>query len=227
MKQTHSMHTAALTRCATLWLALVSLPTGAAAGTQEPRSILETDRVIVKYRDAKPAANGSAVIVEGGSSARKARIDRAGQQFGVLVRESHALANGAKVFRLDRRHNLAEVRSLATEMMLRDASIEYAEPDRIMTHAATPTDPRYTDQWHYYDTVGGLRLPAAWDISTGTGVVVAVIDTGYRPHADLSGQFLPGYDFISTAAIGNDGNGRDNDASDPGDGVTAGACGGG
>ena len=227
MKQTHSMHTAALTRCATLWLALVSLPTGAAAGTQEPRSILETDRVIVKYRDAQPAANGSAVIVEGGSSARKARIDRAGQQFGVLVRESHALANGAKVFRLDRRHNLAEVRSLATEMMLRDASIEYAEPDRIMTHAATPTDPRYTDQWHYYDTVGGLRLPAAWDISTGTGVVVAVIDTGYRPHADLSGQFLPGYDFISTAAIGNDGNGRDNDASDPGDGVTAGACGGG
>jgi serine protease len=227
MKQTHSMHTAAVTRCATLWLALASLPIGVAAASQEPQSILETDRVIVKYRDAQPAANGSTVIVEGGSSARKARIDRAGQQFGVLVRESHALANGAKVFRLDRRHNLAEVRSLATEMMMRDASIEYAEPDRIMTHAATPTDPRYTDQWHYYDTVGGLRLPAAWDISTGTGVVVAVIDTGYRPHADLSGQFLPGYDFISTAAIGNDANGRDSDAIDPGDGITAGACGGG
>ena len=229
MKQTYSMHAAALTQRAAFWLALASLPVcaAAAAGSQEPQSILETDRVIVKYRDARPAANGSAVIVEGGSSARKARIDRAGQQFGVLVRESHALANGAKVFRLDRRHNLAEVRSLATEMMLRDASIEYAEPDRIMTHAATPTDPRYTDQWHYYDTVGGLRLPAAWDISTGAGVVVAVIDTGYRPHADLSGQFLPGYDFISTAAIGNDGNGRDSDATDPGDGVTAGACGGG
>ena len=227
MKQTHSMHTAAVTRCATLWLALASLPIGVAAASQEPQSILETDRVIVKYRDAQPAANGSTVIVEGGSSARKARIDRAGQQFGVLVRESHALATGAKVFRLDRRHNLAEVRSLATEMMMRDASIEYAEPDRIMTHAATPTDPRYTDQWHYYDTVGGLRLPAAWDISTGTGVVVAVIDTGYRPHADLSGQFLPGYDFISTAAIGNDGNGRDSDATDPGDGITASACGGG
>lgn len=124
------------------------------------------------------------MIVEGGSSARKARLDRAGQQFGVLVRESHALSNGANVFKLDRRHNLAEVRSLATEMMLRDAAIEYAEPDRIMTHSATPADPRYTDQWHYHDTVGGLRLPAAWDISTGTGGVVAVIDTGYRPHAD-------------------------------------------
>jgi serine protease len=227
MKQTYSIHAAALQRAA-LWLALASLPVcAAAAGSQEPQSILETDRVIVKYRDAQPAANGSTVIVEGGSSARKARLDRAGQQFGVLVRESHALANGAKVFKLDRRHNLAEVRSLATEMMMRDASIEYAEPDRIMTHAATPTDPRFTDQWHYYDAVGGLRLPTAWDISTGAGVVVAVIDTGYRPHADLAGQILPGYDFISTAAIGNDGNGRDSDASDPGDGITAGACGGG
>ncbi|MEM8512654.1 serine protease [Massilia sp. MP_M2] len=231
MKQTHSMHAAALTQRTAFWLALASLPVLAAsaamAGAQEPQSILETDRIIVKYRDVQPAANGSTVVVEGGSSARKARIDRAGQQFGVLVRESHALSNGAKVFRLDRRHNLAEVRSLANEMMMRDASIEYAEPDRIMTHSATATDPRFTDQWHYYDAVGGLRLPTAWDISTGTGVVVAVIDTGYRPHADLNGQILPGYDFISTAAIGNDGNGRDNDATDPGDGVTAGACGGG
>jgi len=230
MKQTHSIRTAAYTRCATLWLALASLPAfaaGTGAGAQDLQSIVETDRVIVKYRDAQPAGNGLAARTADTSIQRKARLDRAGQQFGVMVRESHALSNGAKVFRLDRRHKLAEVRSLATEMMMRDAAIEYAEPDRILTYAATPTDPRYTDQWHYYDTVGGLRLPAAWDISTGAGVVVAVIDTGYRPHADLSGQILPGYDFISTAAIGNDGNGRDSDASDPGDGVTAGACGGG
>jgi serine protease len=230
MKQRHSTQTAGYTRCATLWLALASLPAfaaGTGAGAQDLQSIVETDRVIVKYRDAQPTGNGLAASMADTSTQRKARLDRAGQQFGVMVRESHALSNGAKVFRLDRRHKLAEVRALATEMMMRDAAIEYAEPDRILTYAATPTDPRYTDQWHYYDTVGGLRLPAAWDISTGAGVVVAVIDTGYRPHADLSGQILPGYDFISTAAIGNDGNGRDSDASDPGDGVTAGACGGG
>jgi serine protease len=230
MKQTHSIQTRALRRCATLWLALAALPAsaaGAGAGVQDLQSIVDIDRVIVKYRDAQPAGNALAAVVTGTSTDRKARLDRAGQQFGMMVRESHALSNGAKVFKLDRRHNLAELRSLATEMMMRDAAIEYAEPDRILTYSATPTDPRYADQWHYYDTVGGLRLPAAWDISTGAGVVVAVIDTGYRPHADLSGQILPGYDFISTAAIGNDGNGRDSDATDPGDGITAGACGGG
>ena len=57
MKQTYSIHAAALQRAA-LWLALASLPVcAAAAGSQEPQSILETDRVIVKYRDAQPAAN--------------------------------------------------------------------------------------------------------------------------------------------------------------------------
>jgi len=108
--------------------------------------------------------------------------------------------------------------------MARDPQIEYAEPDRIMTKMMTPNDPRYAEQWHYFDTTGGLRLPAAWDNSTGAGIRVAVIDTGYRPHVDLSGQFLAGYDFISDTAVSNDGNGRDSDASDPGDAVTANAC---
>ena len=44
---------------------------------------------------------------------------------------------------------------------------------------------------------GGINLPPAWDKSTGTGVVVAVIDTGYRPHVDLAANILPGYDIIN------------------------------
>jgi serine protease len=90
-----------------------------------------------------------------------------------------------------------------------------------------PNDPLYTNQWSYFDATGGLRLPAAWDKSTGAGVNVAVIDTGYRPHADLAGRILPGYDFITQTSIGGDGNGRDADASDPGDSVAAGQCGNG
>lgn len=237
MKQTHSIHPAMLKMCAAVSLAFAASSALAAAGgavgqaQDQQQFILETDRIIVKYKDSKGASvvNGmaSAARVAPMSVARKAILDRAGQQYGMVVRESHAISTGAQVFKLDRKRDLKEVRSLAAEMMARDPSIEYAEPDRIMTHMATPTDPRYTEQWHYYETAGGLRLPTAWDKSTGSGVVVAVIDTGYRPHADLSGQLLPGYDFISTAAIGNDGDGRDSDASDPGDAVTAGSCGGG
>jgi serine protease len=54
-----------------------------------------------------------------------------------------------------------------------------------------------------------------------------VIDTGIRPHADLVGQYVGGYDFISDATIGNDGNGRDADPTDPGDWTAANECGAG
>ena len=222
MKQTHSIHPAMLKMCAAISLAFVA----ATAGAAEQKFIVETDRIIVKYKDSVPAAKGLARAAAVKSD-RKAKLERAGQEFGMTVAESHSISTGAHVFKLNGRKHLKEVEKLAAEMMARDPDIEYAEPDRIMTHMATANDPYYAQQWHYTDTTGGLRLPTAWDKSTGTGVVVAVIDTGYRPHADLSGQILAGYDFISTAAIGNDGNGRDSDASDPGDWVAAGECGAG
>lgn len=123
--------------------------------------------------------------------------------------------------------SVAEVTALANELVARDPDVEYAEPDRMMVKMLTPNDPRYGEQWHYFEATGGLRANTAWDVTTGSGVKVAVIDTGYRPHADMSGQFLAGYDFITDTAIAADGNGRDSDASDPGDSTVAGQCGAG
>lgn len=57
--------------------------------------------------------------------------------------------------------------------------------------------------------------------------VVAILDTGVRfDHPMLLGHMLPGYDFVSDAFNGNDGqttggNDRDSDPTDPGDGVSA------
>jgi serine protease len=88
----------------------------------------------------------------------------------------------------------------------------------------TPNDTSYGSQWDLYETTGGIRAPAAWDLATGSGVMVAVIDTGIRPHADLSGQIVAGYDMIKDTAVSNDGNGRDSDPSDPGDWTAANEC---
>jgi serine protease len=213
--------------CAAALVAFGSLAAKAAPqDTAQTRLITQTDRLIVKYKDAVDNSKG-AVPARALSAARQALIARAGQQMGATMRALRATATGADVLQLSRTMSLDEAKALAAELMARDPDVEYAEPDRIMVPLFVPNDPLYTQQWHYYDAKGGLNLPAAWDKSTGAGVNVAVIDTGYRPHADLSGQILPGYDFITSAAIGADGNGRDSDASDTGDSTTAGQCGGG
>lgn len=230
MKQNQSTKQSLVRLCAVAAVA-AALPLAALAGvpefhgTAQVAPILQTDRMIVKYKDAAGAAGKGAARVPAMAQARKAIIDRAGQQFGLAMKALHSTATGAHVIELSRKMTAAEVAALAADLVARDPSVEYAEPDLIMQKMFTPNDPRYTEQWQYYETAAGLRLPAAWDKSTGAGVNVAVIDTGYRPHADLSGQILQGYDFISSATIANDGNGRDSDASDAGDAIVAGECG--
>ena len=55
----------------------------------------------------------------------------------------------------------------------------------------------------------------------GSRVVVAVLDTGITAHPDLDANMLRGYDFVSEVEYANDGDGRDADASDPGDWVSS------
>ncbi|MCS0616700.1 S8 family peptidase [Massilia kyonggiensis] len=204
--------------------ALVAAGFAGQAVAQTTHFVTQTDRIIVKYKDDSDTSK-TGVAARGIDRARQALIDRAGQTYGATMRALRATANGANVLQLNRTMSLDEARQLAAELKSRDANVEYAEPDRIMVPLATPTDPSYTQQWDLYEATGGINAPAAWDKSTGAGINVAVIDTGYRPHADLSGQILQGYDFISTTTIANDGSGRDTDASDPGDWTPAGSCG--
>jgi serine protease len=176
-----------------------------------------TDRIIVKYKTTPSGALAQAKQLRG--------ADLPAQRLGVAMTRLHTTGLGSQVLKVDRHLSLAEADALARDIAASDPNVEYAEPDRIMRHTFTPNDTRYNEQWHYFEATAGINAPAAWDKATGTGVVVAVIDTGYRPHADLAGQFLQGYDFIGDTFVSNDGNGRDTDASDPGDWINAGECG--
>ena len=231
MKQSHSTYPSFLKICVAAVVA--TLPVASMAGVHEfaakgqtETRIGQTDRMIVKYKDAKASPKGFAHVPAMVQS-RMANLNRAGQQFGLQMRALHTTATGANVVHLGKKMSNAEVAALAKDLAERDPDVEYAEPDSIMVKMMTPNDSRYNEQWHYFESTGGMRANTAWDLSTGTGVRVAVIDTGYRPHADLSGQFVGGYDFIADTATAADGNGRDSDASDPGDSVTAGQCGAG
>src|SRR5690606_32261732 len=56
-----------------------------------------------------------------------------------------------------------------------------------------------------------------WDLATGSGVVVAVLDTGSTSHSDLNANTIAGYDILNDATDDGDGNGRDSNPADPGD----------
>jgi len=176
-----------------------------------------TDRIIVKYRTQAGTAVTNAAQMRG--------TELPAARLGVSLNRLRTTALGSQVLKVDRRLSLAEAESLAADIAASDPNVEYAEPDRIMRKVLTPNDTRYNEQWHYFEATGGINAPPAWDKSTGAGVVVGVVDTGYRPHADLNANILPGYDFISDTFVANDGNGRDNNAQDPGDWVNPGECG--
>ncbi len=89
-----------------------------------------------------------------------------------------------------------------------------AEPDWVVRTLSTPNDPEFNRQWN----MRAIGAPSAWDIETGDeSIVVAVVDAGIVAHPDLAGRLVPGYDFVSSAEVAADGDGRDTDPTDPGD----------
>ncbi len=130
-----------------------------------------------------------------------------------------------------------EARTLsAIAELTQNPDVEYAQPNYVLQIAAVPNDPRYGEQWHYFDngdgageSPGGINLPTAWETTKGSrDVVVAVIDTGILPdHPDIAGSanLIPGFDMISNPFRAKDGDGRDSDPTDPGDSVQARQCG--
>lgn len=175
-----------------------------------------TDRLIVHYR-----GSSRRTALQAAPQATTLALQRL-QLAGLQAVKVHRNGLGAQVLHLNRSVSATELDAVARQLMADDPNVLYAEPDRKLHALATATDPLYTSQWHYFEPTGGLNLPSAWDNSTGSGVVVAVIDTGVRAHVDLADNLLSGYDFISDSTKANDGSGRDSDANDPGDGCSGG-----
>lgn len=147
-------------------------------------------------------------------------------QAGIALTHVREMSGEAHVLRLPQPLPYDEVERIAKRLEQLD-EVEYASPSGRRFIALTPNDTLYNQQWHYVAPAAGnygANLPAAWDITTGAAsLVVSVIDTGILfDHPDLAGRTVPGYDFITDTFIARDGDGRDADASDPGDWSTAG-----
>ena len=177
-------------------------------GVIPPRQV--TDRIIVKYHPTPTYGNAMAFIKQGATQGA----------FSVAAGKKRDIIDlGASV-------KVEDARILAESLTI-DPQIDFAEPDYIMQAMQIPTDTLYSEQWHYYETIAGINLPSAWNITTGSSdIIVGVVDTGVINHSDLGSNLVDGYDFISHPWIANDGDGRDDNPLDSGDAITQiGICG--
>ena len=98
-----------------------------------------------------------------------------------------------------------------------EPGVEYAEPDGFVAVAMTPNDPYYSSSNSYgpFDDLWGLKKISsgtAWDTATGSGVVVAIVDSGIDyTHSDLAANVWTNSGEIAGNGIDDDSNGKIDD----------------
>jgi serine protease len=204
--------------------ALVALPAFAQSREyQGPRLRAPdaTDQIIVRWRtDAKTTLAASPAQRAGKLTASS----------GLSIQHKRRSTSNTDVYKLDHAMSGSELQAVLDKLNA-DPDVAFAVADKRRQIQQVPSDPLYVNQW-YFGSVepAATHTDQAWDVTTDINgsTVVAVLDTGVRPdHPDLVNpslginKLLPGYDFISDARVGNDGDGPDADASDPGDWVDA------
>jgi serine protease len=206
----------------------------AAAGSPIRAAEPEAARVIVKFKSGSSLARMQALSLAGDETGTRVRTLAA--RTGLGLRGGLALGERSQVMTASGMASAELANRLAA-----DPDVEYAVVDRRRRLLAAPNDPLYAvggtsgpvaGQWYLRPpnttTPAAINAESAWDTTTGsTSIVVAVLDTGVRfDHADMArvgsgGNLLAGYDFVSDVPTANDGDGRDADASDPGDWITS------
>lgn len=127
---------------------------------------------------------------------------------GVVVDETQDL--GAGNVRVDLNEGVSESdAALMIADIEADPRVESAMVDervfRTAFPADPPNDPYWTNDslWGLYGTYGvGVAsgrstMTSVWSAGQGSGVVVAVLDTGSTVHPDLNANYVAGYDFVS------------------------------
>ena len=215
------------------WLAtaLIAYSSLATAGSGAP-PVTAADlgpgpaRAIVKFRSAAAAPVEATVPAD---------VTQLAERTGVSLRQSRRITPRLSVVELGVVAAPGSV-SAAIARLREDPDVLYADLDRHRKPHLAPDDPGYpagpsNGQWYLrFDpaTPSATDAASAWNVTTGgSGVIIAVLDTGVRyDHPDLGlagegGRLLPGYDFVGDSRISNDSDGWDLDPTDPGDWVAS------
>lgn len=179
------------------------------------------DGFIVTYREGSAS---KASVLNQQRALNQAAASAFGRTKPITLKRERTLGVGSELVVANRSLDRVDAETLMRQIAV-NPDVEYIEPNIRLYPTLTPNDTFFNQQYGFQSGVGGSNADQAWNLGfLGAGKIVAVIDTGYRPHADLNANIINGYDFITNVSTANDGNGRDASALDPGDWTTAGQC---
>ncbi len=227
-----------------------NLPVGLTRMPQLAEGARGSHGLIVRLKEAAPHITTVPALLALGDQMRRRDSERwrsvlrgSGLTATSGAREPAMRPSGRDTYVLDFGRLLTEDETDRVAARLRARpEVEWVSANTLEQRLQVSSDPLAPEQW-WLKAVAGLNSNAqsdrlrgvpgffpAWQgglagtgaaAAGGVSAVVAVLDTGITPHPDLLGRVLPGYDFVSDPLLANDGNGRDPDASDPGDWVSA------
>jgi subtilisin family serine protease len=152
----------------------------------------------VLARAERPAVPGELIVKLRPGVERQRGRALAREQGGEVVGEVGAL-------RLQRIRLPESVRARARQALRLRGEVEWAAANELFRPSALPDDPSYGVAWH----LARLGAPAAWELSQGEGVTIAILDSGVdAAHPDLAGKLVPGWDFYEGDANTADGHGH-------------------
>lgn len=172
---------ACLPRALATAIALATL--GLAAGPVSAADEWAARRLLVSPRAGLPAADFRALLAVHGGQARKM-----GQ---------------SELYVVDLPAGVSE--RTVQQRLARHRLLKFAELDRRIAPAYAANDPYLGSEWH----LATIGAPAAWDLSQGAGVTIAILDSGVDgTHPDLAARMVAGWNFYDGNADTSDANGH-------------------
>jgi thermitase len=93
----------------------------------------------------------------------------------------------------------------AMQALKKDRRLKYVELDMVVMHDAIVSDPSYGSSW----ALPKIQSPTAWDTTSGSGITIAVLDSGVdSAHPDLAGNLVPGWNMVDNNSNTSDVNGH-------------------
>jgi len=171
-------------------------------------SALAMERLIIKY---KPTASQTQAMTAGKLTANQlsmqqmqplsmSQVQQMSKIAGVSLKEVDQIGTGAHVLRIDSNLNQQQLQQVIDKLRAQ-SNLEYVEEDHIVKPMAVVPPLINPLQWDMESTSSltgqswvGDNFTGVWNVLAennlipGSGVVVAVVDTGYTPHPNFTDQ---------------------------------------